>query len=80
MERNALMPETASPFKLITADRLIDGSAAAPVERHPQRPVVSSTREAAHRSESTTPNRHFQPEPYRCDQRRRNHGCFISIP
>ncbi len=33
MERNALMPETTSPFTLITADRLIDGSAAAPVER-----------------------------------------------
>ena len=33
MERNALMPETSSPFTLITADRLIDGSAAAPVER-----------------------------------------------
>ena len=33
MERNALMPEASSPFTLITADRLIDGSAAAPVER-----------------------------------------------
>jgi imidazolonepropionase-like amidohydrolase len=33
VERNALMPEASSPFTLITADRLLDGSAAAPVER-----------------------------------------------
>jgi imidazolonepropionase-like amidohydrolase len=33
VERNSLMPEASRPFTLITADRLVDGSAAAPVER-----------------------------------------------